>query len=93
MKMSQILQQEFPVEPLKPNAAAGATTTRQAAAAEKGICGRAKSAGAEARRRFCGLCGPAEAVPLLQSCRIWWPGGVFPQAVKPVDLFDVVRPG
>jgi hypothetical protein len=45
MKMSQILQQEFLFEPLTPNAAAGATTTRQAAAAEKGICSRAKSAG------------------------------------------------
>jgi hypothetical protein len=40
---------------------------------------------------FSCTCGPAEAVPLLQSCRIWWPEGVFPQAVKPLDFMDHLR--
>jgi hypothetical protein len=40
-------------------------------AAERGAPDHAKLAGAEARRLFAALFGPAEAVPLLQSMSRW----------------------
>jgi len=45
----------------------------------------ARAAGAEAPRILMDQCGPAKAVPLLQSP----PHGVFPQPVKPLTFLAV----